>query len=113
MVELGELEKRHQDFAARNIRIVVVSNDDQETAQATKADFPNLVVVSDADQNLAKAIQVLDPGAGPGGSDSNAPTTFLLDGAGSVRWFYRPHRFLVRLSPDEVLIAIDVIFPRK
>jgi alkyl hydroperoxide reductase subunit AhpC len=107
MVELGQLEKRHQDFANRNVRVVVVSNDDQATAQQTQQDFPHLVVVADSEQKLAKALAVIHPGAGHNGEDTNAPTTFLVDGAGTVRWLFRPDRFVARLSPDELLVEID------
>jgi peroxiredoxin len=65
------------------------------------------VVVSDAEQSLAKAVQVLHPGAGPAGEDVNAPTTFIIDGAGVVRRVFRPDRFIERLSPDQLLSAID------
>src|SRR5262245_36395932 len=107
MVELGELEKRYQDFAKRNVRVVVISNDDQPTARQSQADFPHLVVVADTEQKLAKALDVIHPGVGPGGTDTNAPTTFLVDGAGAVRWLFRPDRFTFRLSPDELLAEID------
>ncbi len=105
--ELGQLEKQHQEFEKRNIRLVVVSNDDQPTSQKTQADFPHLTVVADTDQKLAKTIQVIHQGVGPGFTDTNAPTTFLVDGAGKVRWFFRPDTFVVRLTPDELLAAID------
>src|SRR5437879_11120492 len=107
MVELGELEKHHEDFAKKNIRLVVISNEDQPAAQKTKADFPDLWVVADKDQKLAKALQVLHPGMGPGGIDTNAPTTFLVDGTGTVRWFFRPDRIFHRLSPEELLSEVD------
>jgi hypothetical protein len=44
---------------------------------------------------------------GPKGEDTNAPTTMLVDGAGTVRWIYRADRFMVRLSPDELLKEVD------
>jgi hypothetical protein len=44
---------------------------------------------------------------GPGGSDTNAPTTFLVDGSGQVRWFFRPKRYISRLSPAALLKEID------
>lgn len=112
MIELGELEKKHQEFQLRNTRVIVVSNDDPHTAQMTQADFPHLVVVSDADENLAKAFDVIHAGMAPGGRDTNAPTTFLIDGDGVVRWLFRPDRFIVRLSAAEVLAAIDQTWPR-
>jgi alkyl hydroperoxide reductase subunit AhpC len=107
MVELGELERSHERFAERDVRVVVVSNDDQKAAQATQTRFPHLVVVSDAEQNVAKAMQVIHAGVGPDGEDTNAPTTFLVDGTGQVRWLFRSERFIARLSPDEVLKEID------
>ncbi len=107
MVELGKLEKQHEEFARRNVRIAVVSNDDQDTARATQADFPHLMVVSDPEQSLARAVEVLHPGMGPHGSDTNAPTTFLVDGSGTVQWVFRPERFLERLSPEQLAAALD------
>ncbi len=107
MDELGQLEEQHAAFAKRNVRVVVVSNDDLATAAKTQAQFPDLTVVSDTHQNLAKSLQVVQPGIGPGGTDTNAPTTFLVDGGGTVRWLFRPDRFIERLAPDQVLAAID------
>ena len=99
MVELGELDGHERQFAAKQVRVVVISNDDLETAQITQAEFPHLVVVSDADQNIANAMEVIHKGAGRDGIDTNAPTTFLVDGQGQVRWFFRPRdRFIERLS---------------
>jgi peroxiredoxin len=113
MVELGELENHHEEFAKRHVQVVVISNDDQPTAQKTQADFPHLVVVSDAEQKMAKALQVIHPGAARDGGDTNAPTTFLVDGTGHVSWFFRPDRIIVRLSPEELVAAIDRAWPRK
>jgi peroxiredoxin len=107
MEELGQLEKRYQDLAKRNVRVVVISNDDQATARLTQADFPHLTVVADTEQKLAKALQVIQPGVGPGGTDTNAPTTFFVDGSGTVRWLFRPDRFIERISPDDLLAALD------
>ena len=107
MAELGELERCHEQFAERGVRVVVVSNDNRKIARETQSDFPHLIVVSDQPQEMAEALQVLHPGVGPGGNDTNAPTTFLVDGHGQVRWFFRPERFVSRLSPAELLREID------
>jgi peroxiredoxin len=111
MLELGGLEKHHAEFGKRNVRIVVVSNDDQASATTTQTEFPDLIVISDAQQNLAKAMQVIQPAKWPGGSDTNAPTTFLVDGAGYVRWLFRPDSFFVRLSADKLLAAVNETWP--
>lgn len=111
MVELGQLERRHADFEKRQVRILAISDDSQEVARATQADFPHLGIVADADENMAKAIQVIHHGAGRDRADTNAPTTFLVDGKGTVRWLFRPGHFIQRLSPDELLAAIDRTWP--
>src|SRR5437868_1146653 len=107
MIELGQLEKNYQEFTKRNLRVVVVSNDDQPTARQTQGDFPHLVVVADTDQKLATSLGFIHTGMGPGGTDTNAPSTLLVDGTGTVRWFFRPDRFLVRLSAEDLLAALD------
>lgn len=107
MIELGELEANHQEFAKRNVKVIVVAQDDLETTKLTQADFPHLTVVSDPGHKMADVLSVNHPGEGPGGHDTNAPTTFLVDGQGTVRWVYRPERFIVRLSPKELLAAVD------
>ena len=47
----------------------------------------------------------------PDGGDTAAPTTLLVDGGGTVRWTFRPDRFLNRLSPSQVLAAVDKEMP--
>jgi hypothetical protein len=44
---------------------------------------------------------------GHDGGDTNMPTTFLVDGAGTVRWVFRPESFMERAAPDRLLEAID------
>ena|SRR2546426_61841 len=114
MIELGQLEGQHAEFDKRKTRVVVASLEDQETAKATQADFPHLVVVADkatlgqsTEPRLADALAVIHARSAPDGSDTAAPTTILVDGAGTVRWIARPDRFLTRLSPAEVLAAVD------
>jgi peroxiredoxin len=108
MKELVQLQGKQDEFAKRKVRVVAISDDDQKTAQETQNDFSRLVIVSDPDQTIAKAMSVLHPGAtGPGGNETNAPTTFFVDGEGYVRRVYRPESYLRRLSPAEVLAAID------
>jgi peroxiredoxin len=111
MIELGQLESRWQEFEKRDVRVVVVSVEGQEDARATQADFPHLVVVSDEGLSLVEAVKVLHPHSGPGGSDTAAPTTILIDGGGTVRWTFRPDRVLTRLSPAQLAAAVDREMP--
>lgn len=107
MIELGQLEKAHAEFEKRKTRVVVISLEDHQDAQRTQADFPHLLVVADTNRKLSEALEVIHDQSAPDGKDTTAPTTFLVDGAGVVRWNFRPERFLVRLTPAEVLAAID------
>jgi peroxiredoxin len=111
MIELGELEGHHEEFAGRNTRVVVASADGQEESQKTQKDFPHLVIVADPDRKLIAAAEVLHPKAGQHGEDVAAPTTFLIDRQGTVRSLYRPRQVISRLSANDVLAAVDADLP--
>lgn len=113
MTELGELESHFQEFTKRKkpVEIVAISTDTREDAEKSQTQFPHLKVVADTDQKMCRALNVVHPGAGSGGKDTAAPTTILVDGQGTVRWLFRPDRFLVRLSPAQLLAAIDEHLP--
>jgi alkyl hydroperoxide reductase subunit AhpC len=111
MIELGQLERHHEDFAKRNVRVLVVSLEGQDDAEKTQTQFPHLLVVADADRGLINAAGVLHPQAGPEGADAAAPTTILIDRGGVVRWVFRPDLVLTRLSPEELLAAVDNHLP--
>src|SRR5947209_1902848 len=107
MVELGQLEEKYAEFAKRNVRVVVVADDDSEDAKANQKDFPHLTVVADTNEAMAKAFAVIQAGVGHHGADTNAPTTFLISGGGKVQALLRPSHFITRYSPEEVLAAVD------
>jgi alkyl hydroperoxide reductase subunit AhpC len=107
MTELGELERRHAEFARRGTRVVAVSLEGPQAAQQTQADFPHLTVVADVQKGLSTVATALHPQSAADGGDTAAPATLLVDRRGTVRWTYRPDRYLSRLSPDELLAAID------
>jgi alkyl hydroperoxide reductase subunit AhpC len=107
MIELGQLERRHEDFARRDTRVIVVSMEGTEDAAKTQADFPHLLVLADKERGLSDAAKLVHERAAPGGKDADAPTTVLVDRHGTVRWLYRPREVIGRLSPDDVLEAID------
>jgi peroxiredoxin len=107
MAELGQLDSHCGEFKARKVEVVAVSIEGMEEAKATQAQFPNLVVVSDADRSLSEAVEVIHQRSSPTGGDTAAPTTLLIDGKGTVRWTFRPDRVFTRLSPAQLLAAID------
>jgi peroxiredoxin len=113
MIELGQLERRHEEFARRNARVIVVSVEGLEDAQETQADYPHLLVLADKQRGLSEAAGVIHPHSAPDGGDTSAPTTMLVDHDGKVRWVYRSGQVVARLSPDEVLQAIDEHMPTK
>lgn len=113
MIELGQLEEQHDEFAQRNARVVAISLEDQETARQTQEQFPHLTVVADAERGLADALQVIHPNSSLEGTDTTAPTTIIIGGDGVVRWVYRPDNVVRRLSPAEVLAKLDEHVPQS
>ncbi len=111
MTELGELEARHEDFARRKAQVVIVSLESQEDAAKTRAQFPHLLAVADSEGRLIAAANVLHAHAGPDGRDTAMPTTILIDRTGTVRWLFRSESYMARLSPDELLAAVDREMP--
>lgn len=111
MVELVQLERRHEDFARRDVRAIVVSMEGPDDARKTQSDFPHLLVLADEGRGLSDAAGLVHPHASPDGGDADMPTTILVDRHGTVRWLHRPPSVIARLSPDEVLQAIDQHLP--
>src|SRR5262245_33924886 len=107
MIELGQLEAHHDEFAKRHTSIVAVSVDGLEDSQKTQQDFPHLVIVADTDHKLVDAVQVLHAGAGEHGEDVAAPTTIFVDKHGVVRALFRSTNVGSRLSASEVLAMVD------
>jgi alkyl hydroperoxide reductase subunit AhpC len=107
MIELVQLERQHADFTRRNTRVVVVSMEGVDDARRTQARFPHLLVVADSGRGLSEAMGLVHHHAAPDGGDADTPTTILVDRAGVVRWIYCSPEVIARLSPDEVLEAID------
>jgi peroxiredoxin len=107
MIELGQLEAHHDEFAKRHTRVVAVSVDDLDDSKKTQQDFPHLTVVADHSHKLVDAVAVLHAGAGEHGEDVAVPTTILIDKHGVVRALFRPTNVASRLSASEVLAAVD------
>ena len=111
MIELVQLERRPDDFTKRNSRVVVVSVEGLDDARKTQADFPHLIVLADQERSLSEIAGLIHPHAAPDGGDADVPTTILVDRQGIVRWLYRSPQVIARLSPDDVLLAIDQHLP--
>jgi len=62
-------------------------------------------------RSLSEAAALIHPHAAPDGGDADVPTTILVDRRGTVRWIYRSPSVIARLSPGEVLQAIDQNIP--
>ena len=107
MTELVQLERRHQEFLKHNARVIVASIEGPDDARKTQADFPHLTVLSDEARGLSEAAGLIHLHAAPDGGDADIPTTILVDRRGTVRWIYRSPSVIARLSPDDLLGAID------
>jgi peroxiredoxin len=107
MTELVQLERRHEDFSKRNARVMAISVEGLDDTRKTQADFPHLTALSDEARSLSEAAALIHPHAAPDGGDVDAPTTMLVDRRGTVRWLYRSPSVIARLSPDDVLQALD------
>jgi peroxiredoxin len=111
-IELRGLDRRYEDFARRKTRVVAVSLADTRFAREMQVTFPHLVVVSDWGGNVSEAAGLLPLRTVSGYRETTVVrTTILIDRGGTVRWLYRPRHGLERLSPDEVLRAIDSHIP--
>jgi len=86
LIELGELERRHANFARKNTRIVAASTELQASAQKTQAEYPHLTIISDRDHRMINALGMVHPHGFPSGADAAAPTTVLVDPEGTVCW---------------------------
>jgi len=111
MIELVQLERRHDDFPTRKTRVFAISIEGLDDARKTQADFPHLLVLADQSRSLSEAAGLIHQSAGPDGADADAPTTILVDRSGTVRWLYRSPEVIARLSPDDVLQSIDRYLP--
>jgi peroxiredoxin len=111
MIELVQLERRHEDFEKRNTRVLVASLEDLDDAKKTQAQFPHLTVLADHSRRLSDAVGLVRPHAAPDGRDADVPTTIIVDRQGTVRWLYRSPQVNARLSPDDVLQEIDRRIP--
>jgi alkyl hydroperoxide reductase subunit AhpC len=107
MIELGQLERRHVDFARRNTQVIASSVEGTDDAKKTQAEFRHLAVLADQGMGLTNAAAVRHAHASPDGSDTNLPITILVDRQGVVRWLFQPSMATERLSPEEVLQAVD------
>jgi peroxiredoxin len=112
MQELGELQQHAAEFKQHGVRLVALSTDTQEDTAKTQTKFPELTVLGDPERKAITAFQSVHTGAGPHGTDVAAPTTFLIDSTGKLRWVFRPERIFTRLTPEELLAAVDKNLPK-
>lgn len=107
MTQLGGLQSHGDEFALRGVQVVVASLETTAEAQLTQQEHPSLVVLSDEARQLATATSAIHPQSKPDGSDTAAPTMFVIDAQGRIRWLFRPTRYIERPAIDTVLAAID------
>ena len=111
ITQLRELETHHANFERVGVKVAVVSIEDVATAAETQRDFPHLVVISDAQRELAHAVDLINKGFAPDGSDCAIPTILIVDQQGIVKWVHRPARFISRPSSAELIAKIAQVIP--
>ena len=104
MIELVQLERRHDDFEKRNTRVLVASMEELDDAKKTQAQFPHLIVLAD---ETRKPVRGGRAHPSPRWRRMAATSMFRRrsswTGSGTVRWLYRSPAVNVRLSPEDVL----------
>src|SRR5258708_2512858 len=109
MIELGQLERRHEDFARRNTVVVVVSMEGTDDAQKTQAEFPHLLVIADQGRGLSDAARpVPAPPAPAGRAARRPPTTLALPPSRGPRGTFPPSPFEVSGMPRRVVSVLLV-----
>jgi alkyl hydroperoxide reductase subunit AhpC len=88
-------------------KVVVVSIEDLAAAAQTQRDFPHLTIVSDQRREMSNAIDLINKNFAPDGSDAAAPTIVLVDRDSTVKWLFRPTRFIARPSSAELAAAVE------
>ena len=99
-VSLEGREERHETLVKRVVHEL-------------RSQQPAVRAGNEPGRGLSAVADVIHPHSGPDGGDTAAPATLLVDRQGVVRWTFRPSRFLSRLSPEELLAAIDQYLPRE
>ena len=85
MLELVQLERRHEEFARRDTRVIAISMEGLEDAKKTQEQFPHLLVLADEERGLSEAAGLIHAQARPDGGDADTPTTIVVDRQGTVR----------------------------
>ena len=106
VTQLRELEAHHEEFDRSSAKVLAVSLEGHDLTAQTQREFPHLVIVSDEGRELSNAVEVINRGTAPDGSDCAIPTILLLDQSGTVRWLHRPERFIARPSAAELAARI-------
>ncbi len=107
MIGLGELESREEDFRRRKINVYAISIDATEDASFVAELFPSLTVIADPDRKILKAFDVIHESSAQNGGDTAAPTTTLVDRAGTIRWIHRPADLFSRYPAHSLLDTLD------
>lgn len=104
-MELEQLQGRAREFEEAGVAVVPVSADRPEESEKFRrkvsSDFQ---FVCDVDARAAEKLGLLHVKGHPTQKrDIAAPAMILTDGAGIVRWVFKPRNYRVRASLDEVL----------
>ncbi len=87
------------------MRLVAISSDPPEAIRELRAKAGYTFLFLSAE--VIRRYDLLDPGAGPEGSDIARPAEFYLDPSGTVRWRLLTPSYAARARPEQILKGID------
>ncbi|MFQ5691497.1 MAG: peroxiredoxin family protein [Nitrospinota bacterium] len=104
-MELVQLQARAAAFRDAGVEVVPISADRPEESERLRKRLPSdLRFVCDADARAAERLGLLHVKGHPSEKrDIATPAMILVDGAGIVRWVFKPRNYRMRADLDDVL----------
>jgi peroxiredoxin len=83
-----------------------------QARRVVKQNRLDFAILCDTDRSVINAFDLVQKGAGPGGTDIALPANILIDSTGKVVWEYRAKAITDRAHPNEVLRAVRTLRDR-
>jgi len=89
--------------------IAIASSPREEIERLARVSGLGYEFLSDPDASVIRAYGLLHAGGGPEGGDISVPANFLVRSDGSIAWRFVSTHVQSRISPDEVLSAVEAL----
>jgi mycoredoxin-dependent peroxiredoxin len=105
---LRSLQANLPDFEARGVRLVAITSDPPAAVRKLRDQAGyTFTFLCDEKVEVIRQYDLLDAGAGPGGTDIARPAEFYIDPSGTVRWRFITPSYAARATPEQILKGID------